>query len=191
MPTKLKQQICDAILRILSQSQVPEDAAHAQNVWAWVLRLHPGAGFALQIAALGHDIERALPERKVLRAGFSEYDAFKQAHAENSAEILRELLSKFALDTETVARVVFLVRHHEFGHANDAEVEILKDADSLSFFETNLALYYQREGPEETLFRMRWGYMRLSARAKPFLRRMHYRDEILNSLLQTVIAEKA
>lgn len=125
-----------------------------------------------------------------MRAEFSNYDAFKQAHAENSAEILRKLLPKFALDTETIQRIVFLVRRHEFGYPEDADVEILKNADSLSFFETNLALYYRREGPDEALFRMRWGYRRLSARAKSLLRRMHYRDEVLNSLLQKVIAEK-
>lgn len=90
-----------------------------------------------------------------MRANFSDYDAFKQAHAENSAEILRELLVRFALDPETVARILFLVRHHEFSHAEDADAEILKDADSLSFFETNLVLYYEREEPEGTLFRMR------------------------------------
>ncbi len=37
---------------------MPEDPRHAENTLDWLLKLKPDADEALQIAALGHDIER-------------------------------------------------------------------------------------------------------------------------------------
>ncbi len=55
---------------IISKSRVPEDPVHAENVLEWVLKLKPDADEALQIAALAHDIDRAVEKRKILRADF-------------------------------------------------------------------------------------------------------------------------
>ena len=71
---------------------MPEDSIHSKNTLQWLLRLKPDADEGLQIAALGHDIERAIEERKVKRQDFEDYDAFKQAHARDSASILRKLM---------------------------------------------------------------------------------------------------
>ena len=73
---------------VIAGSKVPEDPRHAENTLDWLLRLKSGADEALQIAALGHDIQRALAARKLKRADFPDYDTFKAAHARNSAEIL-------------------------------------------------------------------------------------------------------
>ena len=69
------------IRRVIAASQVPEDPRHADNTLEWLLRLAPDADEALQLAALGHDIDRAIEEVKVRRADFDDYDAFKAAHA--------------------------------------------------------------------------------------------------------------
>ena len=50
---------------IIAGSQTPEDSRHADNTLEWLLRLQPDAGDALQLAALAHDIERAIEETKV------------------------------------------------------------------------------------------------------------------------------
>jgi hypothetical protein len=50
---------------IIKKSQVPEDPVHSKNTLEWLLKLKPDADDALKIAALGHDIERAIAERKV------------------------------------------------------------------------------------------------------------------------------
>ena len=71
------------IAEVISGSSVPEDPAHSRNTLEWLLRLAPQADTALRIAALGHDIERAVEARKVRRADFADYDAFKAAHARN------------------------------------------------------------------------------------------------------------
>jgi hypothetical protein len=85
-------------------SSVPEDRRHAENTLDWLLMLKPDADEALQIAALGHDIERALEARKVKRADFPDYDRFKAAHARNSAEILR------GISVESNSTTVFPLR---------------------------------------------------------------------------------
>ena len=72
MRINLMQAIEQEIEHILSHSRIPEDRLHAKNVKEWILRLKPDADWALQIAALAHDIERALPKEKVLRKDFGD-----------------------------------------------------------------------------------------------------------------------
>lgn len=175
------------ILNILKSSPVPEDYPHALNVREWVRRLKPGASYALQLAALAHDLERALPERKVHREEFADYDAFKQAHAENSARIVGELLNRHGVDGEFARRVCRLIRHHEFGIPGDEEAEVLKNADSLSFFEVNLPHYFRREGEREAFRRMVWGYRRLSPAARKWLHRLQYPQTALNRLMRRLL----
>jgi hypothetical protein len=57
-----------------------------------------------------------------------------------------------------------LVCAHEVG--GDPRSNLLKDADSLSYFDVNLPRYFEREGWEETRRRCAWGYQRLSGRAR-------------------------
>ena len=78
----------ERIRSVISRSKVPEDPLHAENTLAWVLRLMPEADEALQLAALGHDIDRAIESRRVRKDRFRSFDEFKAAHAANSAEIL-------------------------------------------------------------------------------------------------------
>ena len=77
------------IREIIAGSRVPEDPIHAENTLEWLLKLDPAADQALQIAVLAHDIDRAVEVQKVRRADFTDYDAFKAAHARNGAAILR------------------------------------------------------------------------------------------------------
>lgn len=153
------------------------------------MKLRPGADWTLQLAALAHDIERAIPERKVSRTHFTDFNEFKKAHALNSAKITGEILERYKIDQPVKKRVKFLIEHHEFGFDNDPDVTVLKDADSLSFFEINLPLYSRRHDQKEVLFRMRWGYQRLSPTARDTLKYLKYDDEKLNRLLRQLLAE--
>ena len=63
-----------SIRAIISGSGVPEDPLHAENTLGWLLKLDPGADQALQIAALAHDIERAVEAQKVRREDFKDYN---------------------------------------------------------------------------------------------------------------------
>jgi chaperonin GroES len=170
------------IAEVIAGSGVPEDPTHSRNTLEWLLRLDPRADRALRLAALGHDIERAVEERKVRRADFAEYDAFKAAHARNSAAMLREILSECGVGDEGLTREIErLVCAHEVG--GDPRSDLLKDADSLSYFDVNLPLYYERHGWEETRRRCVWGYRRLSKPARSIAADLAYPGDELKRLI--------
>ena len=179
------------IRAVIAGSQVPEDPRHADNTLEWLLCLEPDAGDALQLAALAHDIDRANEEIKVKQADFDDYDAFKAAHARNGAELLRPILNACGVAGDIVDEACRLVEVHEVG--GDPRSDLLKDADSISYFDVNLPLYYQREGWAETQRRSLWGYRRLTQRAQEIVKGIEYEEEDLISLMKTVFdrAEKS
>ncbi len=179
------------IRAVIAGSRVPEDSRHADNTLEWLLCLEPDAGDALQLAALAHDIDRAIEEIKVKQADFDDYDAFKAAHARNGAELLRPILNACGVAGDIVDEACRLVEVHEVG--GDPRSDLLKDADSISYFDVNLLLYYQREGWAETQRRSLWGYRRLTQRAQEIVKGIEYEEEDLISLMKTVFdrAEKS
>ena len=172
------------IRAVIAGSQVPEDPGHADNTLEWLLRLKADAGEALQLAALAHDIDRAIEEIKVRRADFDDYDDFKAAHARHGAALLRPILTACDVAPDIVDEACRLVVVHEVG--GDADADLLKDADSISYFDVNLPLYYRREGWEETMCRSQWGYRRLSIRAQTIVKGIEYPEENLRALMKTV-----
>lgn len=168
----------------MANSKVEEDFGHAKNTYNWLLKLNPESGEALRIAALAHDIDRAIESRKVQRSKFKCYDAFKAAHAKNSAKILSEILKEFKVPLPVSREACRLVVFHEVG--GDPASDLLKDADSISYFDFNLPFYFKREGWEETLRRAAWGFQRLSLRGKRIVGDLEHKDEIINCLLKEV-----
>ena len=173
------------IEEIIEKSSVPEDPLHSKNTLEWLLRLKPDADEALKIAALGHDIERAIEERKVKREDFSNFDEFKKAHALNSARIMAEIMKGYTISKELADDIFFLIAHHETG--GDEMAEVLKEADTISYFDVNLSHYYARHSVEETKRRVLWGYKKLSANLKEVVAKMNYSDKKLASLLHVWI----
>ena len=141
---------------------------------------------ALQIAALGHDIERSIEERKIKRENFTDYDEFKKAHSQNSATILQEILLKYDVNQDFIDKVVNLVLLHEFGGTQEANM--LKYADSISFFDVNLPFYFKRNSEEETAFRMKWGYKKLSRVTKSIVRNFSYDNVELEALFNKIVS---
>jgi len=80
---------------ILPKSPLHFDLMHAQLTLKWVLRLKPDADDSLRIAALAHDMERAV-------TGITEKDLddslklkdFKRDHALRSAKIITEIMER-------------------------------------------------------------------------------------------------
>ena len=175
------------IREIVALSTVHEDPAHSRNTLAWLLKLKPDADDSLQITALGHDIERSLEKRKVRCADYTNYDEFKVAHARNSAEILREIMLECSVQGHIIEDVYRLMCNHETG--GDQRADLIRDADSISFFEVNLPLYFERSAYKETKRRCIWGYKRLSAKAKPHVLTISYCNRELTALVKRVIAE--
>ena len=175
-----------SIRALIARSEVPEDPGHADNTLEWLLHLGSDAGEALQLAALAHDIDRATPER-VRREDYPDYDAFKAAHARRGARLLRGILEDCGVESAIVNEACRLVEVHEVG--GDPDADLLKDADSISYFDVNLPLYYEREGWAESKRRSLWGYQRLSARARNIVAKISHEEEVLNRLLREVILE--
>jgi len=172
---------------VIKRSSVPEDPIHSKNTLEWLLKLMPDADESLKIAALGHDIERAIEKRKVRRQDYKDYDVFKDAHALNSANVLTEIMQACDIDKKMIDEVFFLVRHHETGGTD--QVDILKDADSISYFDVNLPHYFIRNNLKETKRRCLWGYKRLSNEGKKIVAKLNYKDKEIESLLGIWIEE--
>ena len=169
------------IEKIIEKSSVPEDPVHSRNTLEWLLKLEPNADVALQIAALGHDIERAVVQRKVNRQSYKNYDDFKYGHSLNSAKILSELMEGCNISRELINDVTSLVSNHETG--GDKRSDILKNADSISFFHVNLPYYFERNSFEETKKRYLWGYRKLPVNLKMIVAEFNYDNKKLESLI--------
>ena len=165
---------------------LPEDLKHSANTLEWLLRLEPHADEALRIAAFGHDIERAVSSRRINKADFKSFDEFKAAHAMNSARILVEILEECSIEKSVIEEVFRLVCLHETG--GDERSDLLKDADSLSFFEVNLPYYFARNTTEATFQRGVWGYKRLTRKSRKTVKKFKYPDQRLDTLVQQIAA---
>jgi len=83
---------------------------------------------------------------------------------------------------ELVDVVFFLVSRHEIG--GDRRVDVLRDADSISFFHVNLPYYFVRNGVEETKRRCLWGYKKLPRNLQEVVTKFNYEDKELESLVR-------
>lgn len=175
------------ISEIVTLSPYSEDFIHSLNTYEWVCKLNPEAedDRALEMAALGHDIERGLNDRRIESRGYETYDEFKQAHALNSAEALVELMEESGIEQALIDDVAHLVANHETG-GNERE-ELLKDANVLSFFHVCLPLYYDRHGTDITKKRCVWGYKKLSQKFREHIREMEFLDSDLLILISESI----
>lgn len=124
--------------KFVNKSFEPRQIPHFERTLFWANKLKPGDK-ALQIAAYAHDIGRKdwtseyiASLRTVRKLSAPELG---ELHAIESEKLMREFLSKHTKDKKLIEKVTFLVRHHEEGGSPDAD--ILKDADSLAYFDTN------------------------------------------------------
>ena len=159
-----------------------KDLAHATLVLEWVLKLDPDANEALQIAALGHDIDRAIEKRRVKKENFEKYEEYKGEHAKESAKIVCEILEKYSLEKEFVEKVRFLIENHEVGGSEEAD--ILKEADSLTFFSFDVYYYLKDRGAKKTKDKISFMYKRLPKKAKKLVKQVEFKDKEVESLFK-------
>jgi len=146
---------------------------HSQSVWQWVLKLKPDADIALQIAALGHDIDRSFKDYRKTKAKFATYDEYKKEHALQSAKITCDILRKYNFDEITIDKVKNLIENHEVG--GEGDVEILMEADSITFF-NDLSHYQQTHTQEETIDKIKFMYNRLNDKAKLMINQINFKN---------------
>ena len=119
---------------------------HFDRTVEWVKKLKPEADEALLVAAMAHDIERA--HRTTDRFDDHEFDSreFLDHHQKDGADIIAKYLKEHGAEHDFVERVRHLVSAHEYG--GDEDQDILKDADSISFFECNAEFFIDKKVKE-------------------------------------------
>ncbi len=114
---------------------------HFKRTVYWIKKLKPDADEALLIAAIAHDIERvfrkSISHKQVKESakGFSD-EKYIGPHQREGAEIIANFLKREGADRRLISRVKMLISKHEIG--GNADQNLLKDADSISFFENNV-----------------------------------------------------
>lgn len=173
-------------LHPLEKPLVWADYRHAVDVWQWALRLDPGAGAAVQIAALFHDIERVESEADARHEqNVEDYADYKARHAEASARLAERTLAPLGLPAAELGRALELVAGHdrpnpgvEDPEAEDPEARLLEDADALSFFGLNSSGYWDYYGERQVRRKVAWTLRRLSPRGLAWLGRVRLRPEV-------------
>lgn len=110
----------------------------------WVRQIEPKADFALRVAALTHDIERAFPASKFPphpKSGYTqeEYRRYQIKHSNRSARITGNLLKGLGVPKELIRNARHLIRAHEVG--GTPRFDLLQAADSISFLEVKAPLF--------------------------------------------------
>lgn len=153
------------------------DMKHFIRTVYWVKRLHPEAGQNLLIAAVSHDIERAFRSDSIEHAQNSEKGFLDEKHLkdhqEKGAQIIFDFLAREGASEEFAGEVKSLVARHEVGGTK--EQNVLKDADSVSFFENNTEHFISEKagelGKEKVKEKFDWMFSRISSsRAKEIAR---------------------
>jgi hypothetical protein len=154
----------------------------------WIKVLKHDADEALLISAMAHDIERGFRNHET-------YDFIKKAdkgfrsdehlthHQNEGARLIGEYLEKIGADKIMIDRVKLLVSKHEIGGTDDQN--LLKDADSLSFFENNIDHFLDKKvneaGKAKVLDKFDWMYNRITSEVAKKIARPWY-DEAIRKL---------
>jgi hypothetical protein len=170
---------------IISKSLSKTDLNHARSTKKWLLILKPDADVAMQIAALAHDIERGIYNEGGAGELSKDYNKYKEEHAKRSAKIICDLLRKHKFDQQVIEKVNNIVLSHEVGGEED--IEIVKDADSISFFEENLEHYFERYGRKRTKFKVSFMFERVSVKAKEIIKKFKFKDEELDLIFREIV----
>ncbi len=138
---------------------------HFQKTLERVIMQNPNADQSFQIAAYSHDIERWFrdPSHQVPE-NYLDID-FLRYHQEKWAEIIKDFLIQHGYSTDVdIDRVVHLISKHEQGW--DTDQNILMNADSASFLETNAYIFIEKKAKEEWYEKVKekidWMYNRIS-----------------------------
>lgn len=157
---------------------------HFRRTVFWVKKLCPEADEAMLIAAISHDLERAFRKDSIGHAkdsekGFLDNEHLK-IHQKDGARIIYDFLIEKGADKIFASRVMGLVEAHEVG--GNKEQNILKDADSISFFENNAGHFVEekarRLGREKVKEKFDWMFNRITSKKAKKISRHWYERAI-------------
>jgi hypothetical protein len=163
-------------------SSFKSDTKHFERTVYWLKKLKPDADEALLISAIAHDIERAFrgnSYNKISKEGFSGEDHLSH-HQNEGARIIEQFLIKNSADLKLIKKVKVLVSRHEVG--GDIDSDLLKDADSLSFFETNVDRFVTEKvakyGKDEIKKKFDWMFSRITSEKARKLAEPMYKEAL-------------
>ncbi|MBU1922150.1 DUF4202 family protein [Patescibacteria group bacterium] len=141
---KAEQFVVDAFKKIGNEGGIK----HFLRTVYWIKQLRPNADEALLISAVAHDIQRAFREKDLSKNASGNpllNPAMLDDHQKKGAEIIADFLVKQNANQKLIDRVKMLVSKHEVGGNTDQN--LLKDADSISFFENNAGHFIEKLVP--------------------------------------------
>lgn len=184
---KSEQFVVDTFKKIGNESGIK----HFLRTVYWTKQLRPNADEALLISAVAHDIQRAF-RKKDLPKNTSGNPLLNPAmldnHQKKGAEIIADFLVKRNSGQKLIDRVKMLVSKHEVG--GNADQNLLKDADSISFFENNTDHFIEKLvplfGKEAIEEKFDWMYERITSKKAQRIARPMY-EKALRKLKESKI----
>ena len=164
----------ETILDIISRTK---EKKHGLETKKWLLLLEPKADWEIQIAALAHDIERAVPyienmtPVKPWKVEKVEYYEKKSQHAKRSADIVKHIMREMNFAQEEVKRVISAIKKHETG--GDTDSDLVRDADSVRFFDTGIVKYAKYFSEDSAKIKAKWMYSRASDKAQRMIKTLN------------------
>jgi len=140
MKNKIFSLVKTFVIESFTNSNKIHSIKHLKRTVYWVKFLYPKANEELLTAAISHDIARAFETP-------AELDKFKKVknifinsgylkfHQNMGAKIIYNFLTNHDINKKTILTITNLIKKHEVG--GNIYQNILKDADSISFFETS------------------------------------------------------
>jgi len=122
---------------------------------------------AERVAAYSHDIERGFREPLDSNQPLPNYtgEDFLKHHQQEGAKIMATFLVERNMNNDDIELVKHLIEKHEQG--GDDLQNVLKDADSISFFETNVKDFVEKkaltEGYEHVRAKLDWMFDRITS----------------------------
>lgn len=148
---------------------------HFVRALYWLCQLEPGADEAMQITAYAHDTERAICTYN--KGAFLMDAEVLRQHQENGALEIYNFLLREGAKPDFAIKVKNLIDKHEYGGTH--EQNLIKDTDSISYFETNAATHVDwinKFSKDEVKAKFDWMYDRISLdKAKNIARPLYER----------------
>jgi hypothetical protein len=178
------------LVRNFVEDSFGKKSDHFERTLYWIKQLKPDADLALQISAYSHDIQRAFANEESLKKvensdnGFKDETMLKE-HQEGGGDIMYKFLIEHGQTEELAEKVKHLISKHEIG--GDEEQNLLKDADSVSYFECNADHFVTKYAPvlgkEKVKSKFDWMFERITSdQAKELAEPMY--KEALDKLLK-------
>ncbi|MEI6835765.1 MAG: DUF4202 family protein [Candidatus Falkowbacteria bacterium] len=164
--------------------KVTGGSPHLERTTFWLQKLKPDASEALLIAARSHDIERAFRDGNYDKITNSDKGYQSEEHLSyhqaKGAEIMSKFLKEKGADRVLIHKVSELIANHEVG--GDDDQNLIKDADSLSFFENNVELFLKEQikktNKEKVRDKFNWMFNRITSKRAKDLARPFFEDAI-------------